>query len=66
VSAARRRTAQWDVLARQLYDLSGRVPGDAMTASELRRLVAVFTEAEDRIAGRKRQPARVLYLVPPA
>jgi hypothetical protein len=37
-----------------------------MTASELRRLVAVFTEAEDRIAGRKRQPARVLYLVPPA
>lgn len=63
-SRRRRPRPSRESLNRELYELSDRVPANAMTISELRRLVAVFTEADDRLAGRKRKPARVLLLVP--
>jgi hypothetical protein len=60
MSAARTSTERY---RRQFYHLAGRTLTDSLTAGELRRIVAVLTEAEDRIAGRKREPARVLQLV---
>jgi hypothetical protein len=60
------RTQQRTELHNQLNALMDRLKPGNLTTAELRRLAEVLADADDRIAGRKRTPARVLHLAPPA